>query len=154
MPVSMNWGSSLGSTLGPLMWKRQNRQVRLRVLHVRGRNFSGPMRLVTGPSAFIALADISLLSLSAMPATPQLPFKRPQIPSNRDSLDNQVAGNTRPQYPKVDHYWFKLAHNYEPLALQVETTRPLTEVHRGYWYSSLNLRPDRRTARPLSRHQP
>ena len=34
-------------------------------------------------------------------------------------MDNQVAGNNRPLYPKVDHYWFKVAHNYEPLALQV-----------------------------------
>ena len=34
-------------------------------------------------------------------------------------LDIQVAGNNGPLYPKVDHYWFKLAHNYEPLALQV-----------------------------------
>ena len=34
-------------------------------------------------------------------------------------LDSQVAGNNRPLYPKVDHYWFKAAHNYEPLALQV-----------------------------------
>ena len=35
-------------------------------------------------------------------------------------LDSQVAGNYRPLYPKVDHYWFKVAHNHEPLALQVE----------------------------------
>ena len=34
-------------------------------------------------------------------------------------LDRQVAGNYRPLYPKVDHYWLKVAHNYEPLALQV-----------------------------------
>ena len=33
--------------------------------------------------------------------------------------DSQVAGNNRPLYPKVDHYWFKVAHNYGPLALQV-----------------------------------
>ena len=33
-------------------------------------------------------------------------------------LDSQVAGNNRPLYPKVDHCWFKVAHNYEPLALQ------------------------------------
>ena len=32
-------------------------------------------------------------------------------------LDSQVAGNNRPLYPKVDRYWFKVAHNYEPLAL-------------------------------------
>ena len=25
----------------------------------------------------------------------------------------------RPLYPKLDHCWFKVAHNYEPLALQV-----------------------------------
>ena len=34
-------------------------------------------------------------------------------------LDSQVAGNNRPLYPKVDHYWFKVAHDHEPLALQV-----------------------------------
>ena len=34
-------------------------------------------------------------------------------------LDIQVAGNNRPLYPEVDHYWFKVAHIYEPLALQV-----------------------------------
>ena len=34
-------------------------------------------------------------------------------------LDSQVAGNDRPLYPKVDHYWLQVAHNYEPLALQV-----------------------------------
>ena len=34
-------------------------------------------------------------------------------------LDSQVAGNNRPLYPKVDHYWIKVAHNSEPLALQV-----------------------------------
>ena len=33
-------------------------------------------------------------------------------------LDSQVAGNKRPLSPKVDHYLFKAAHNYEPLALQ------------------------------------
>ena len=36
--------------------------------------------------------------------------------------DSQVAGNNRPLFtPKVDQYWFKVAHNYEPLALQVIT---------------------------------
>ena len=35
-------------------------------------------------------------------------------------LDSQVAGNDRPPYPKVDHYWFKVAQNYEPLALQAD----------------------------------
>ena len=39
-------------------------------------------------------------------------------------LDSQVAGNYRPLYPKVDHYWFKVAHNYEPLALQVIFVKP------------------------------
>ena len=34
-------------------------------------------------------------------------------------LDSQVGENDRPLYPKVDHYWLKVAHNYEPLALQV-----------------------------------
>ena len=34
-------------------------------------------------------------------------------------LDRQAAGNNGPLYPKVDHYKFKVAHNYEPLALQV-----------------------------------
>ena len=38
-----------------------------------------------------------------------------------NSLHSQVAGNNRPVYPKVDHYWFKVAQNYEPLALQVLT---------------------------------
>ena len=33
-------------------------------------------------------------------------------------LNSQVAGNNGPLYPKVDHYWFKVAHNYTPLALQ------------------------------------
>ena len=36
----------------------------------------------------------------------------------RAPLDSQAAGNYRPLYPKVDHYWFKVAHNSEPLALQ------------------------------------
>ena len=35
-----------------------------------------------------------------------------------EDLDSQVAGNYRPLYPKVDHYWFKEAHNYWPLVLQ------------------------------------
>ena len=35
-------------------------------------------------------------------------------------LDSQVAANNRPLYPKVGHYWCKVAQNYEPLALQVE----------------------------------
>ena len=35
-----------------------------------------------------------------------------------EDLDSQVAGNNRPLCSKVDHYWFKVAHNYEPLALQ------------------------------------
>ena len=43
----------------------------------------------------------------------------------RNYLDSQVAGNNRPLYPKVDHYWFKVAHNYEPLALQVRNERVL-----------------------------
>ena len=34
-------------------------------------------------------------------------------------MDSQVAGNDRRLYPKVDRYWFKVAHVYEPLALQV-----------------------------------
>ena len=37
----------------------------------------------------------------------------------REYLEIQVAQNNRPLYPKVAHYWFKVAHNYEPLALQV-----------------------------------
>ena len=37
-------------------------------------------------------------------------------------LESQVAGNNRPLYPKVGHYWFKVAHNYEPLALQVRSS--------------------------------
>ena len=45
-------------------------------------------------------------------------------------LKSQVARSKRPQYPKVDHYWFKVAHNYEPLALQVslETMLALPDV--------------------------
>ena len=35
-------------------------------------------------------------------------------------LDSQVAGNDRPLYPKVDHYWFKVAHNYSPLYPKVD----------------------------------
>ena len=35
-------------------------------------------------------------------------------------LESQVAGNNRPLYPKVNQYWFKVAHHYEPLALQVD----------------------------------
>ena len=38
---------------------------------------------------------------------------------NRPYLDSQVAGNYRPLDPNVDLYWFKVAQNYEPLALQV-----------------------------------
>ena len=38
-------------------------------------------------------------------------------------LDSQVAGNIRPLYPKVGQYWLKVAHNYELLALQVDTFR-------------------------------
>ena len=34
-------------------------------------------------------------------------------------LDSQVAGNNSPLSPKVDHSGFKVAHNSEPLALQV-----------------------------------
>ena len=34
-------------------------------------------------------------------------------------LQSQVAQNNRSLYPKVAHYWFKVAQNYEPLALQV-----------------------------------
>ena len=35
--------------------------------------------------------------------------------------DSQVAGSYRPLHPKVDHSWFKVAHNYELLALQAWT---------------------------------
>ena len=35
------------------------------------------------------------------------------------TMDSQAAGNNRPLYPKIDHYWFKVAYTYEPLALQV-----------------------------------
>ena len=31
-----------------------------------------------------------------------------------------MAEKYRPLYPKVDHYWCKVAHNYEPLALHVD----------------------------------
>ena len=33
-------------------------------------------------------------------------------------LVEQVAGNNWPLYPKVNHHWFKVAQNDEPLALQ------------------------------------
>ena len=36
---------------------------------------------------------------------------------SKTNLDSQVAGNNRPLYPTVDHYWFKVARNYEPLLL-------------------------------------
>ena len=38
--------------------------------------------------------------------------------------DSQVAGNNRLLYPKVDPSWFKVAHKYEPLALQVDRGLP------------------------------
>ena len=42
-----------------------------------------------------------------------------EVQSHHDNhLESQVAGNNRPLYPKVDHYWFKVAYNYEPLAFQ------------------------------------
>ena len=40
-----------------------------------------------------------------------------------------MAGNNGPLYPKVDHYWFKVAHNSEPLALQVLGTWTLSAIH-------------------------
>ena len=43
------------------------------------------------------------------------------LPQSVD-LDSQIAGNNRPLYPQVDRSWFKVAHNYEPLALQGHTT--------------------------------
>ena len=46
----------------------------------------------------------------------------PQVYLNIICMDSQVAGNNWPLYPKVDHYWFKVAHNYEPPALQVGTS--------------------------------
>ena len=42
----------------------------------------------------------------------------PLVTTLRLDLDSQEAGNNRPRYPKVDHYWFQVAHNSEPLALQ------------------------------------
>ena len=48
----------------------------------------------------------------------------PQVVIERLYLDSQVAGNHRPLYPKVDHHWFKVAHSYEPLALQVTALEP------------------------------
>ena len=47
---------------------------------------------------------------------------------NTAHLGSQVAGDSRPLYPKVDHYWFKVAHNYEPLALQARKT--LVRAHK------------------------
>ena len=46
-------------------------------------------------------------------------LERREGPHTLVCLDSQVAGNHRPLYPEVDHNWFKVAHNYEPLALQV-----------------------------------
>ena len=49
-----------------------------------------------------------------------------------DYLDSQVAGNNRPLYPKVDHYWFKVAHNSEPLAyVLVELCKPNQNLGMG-----------------------
>ena len=38
--------------------------------------------------------------------------------NERVNLESQVAQNNGPLYPKVDRHWFKVAHNYKPLALQ------------------------------------
>ena len=46
-------------------------------------------------------------------------------------LDSQVAGDYRPLYPEVDHYWFKVARNYEPLALQVVLV--LDQLFTRFW---------------------
>ena len=46
----------------------------------------------------------------------------------------------RALYPKVDHYWFKVAHNYKPLALQggcVCHEDPSTWEARGFRAPSL-----------------
>ena len=57
-------------------------------------------------------------------------WEGPQIQGN---LDSQLAGNYRPLYPKVNHFWFKVAHNYEPLALQECTsTTTMRQVKRNY----------------------
>ena len=67
-----------------------------------------------------------------------------QLLKRRCYLDSQVAGNNRPLYPRVDHYWFKVAPNYEPQALQVgalelpdkpipASTSNLARNPRGLW---------------------
>ena len=48
----------------------------------------------------------------------------------KEYLDSQVAGRNRPLYHKVDHHWFKVAHNDEPLALQVVVWG--TTVYKGF----------------------
>ena len=59
------------------------------------------------------------------PCEPQSPNTLLTAEEGRElCLDSQVAGNNPPPYPKVDLSWFKVeAHNYDPLALQVESTR-------------------------------
>ena len=54
-----------------------------------------------------------------------LRYKVPPCCCAHAVLDSQVARNNRPLYPKVDHYWFKVAHSYEPLALQGGLSLPL-----------------------------
>ena len=45
----------------------------------------------------------------------------PSQKRGHEYLESQVAQTNGPLYPKVDHDWFKVAHNSEPLALQVLT---------------------------------
>ena len=49
-----------------------------------------------------------------------------------DYLDSQVAGNNGPLYPKVDHYWFKVAHKLPIMWVVVEVMVP-------FWVLSITL---------------
>ena len=51
------------------------------------------------------------------------PYDLGRLPLPGLHLDSQVAGNNGPVYPKVDHYWCKVAHDYELLALQAVPSR-------------------------------
>ena len=114
--VSQKWGPILGVPitrtivcfgvfLGPLFLEMpKHRDSESRPGELTG--LLGTLRAYWGP-----LRDYeALLGLITVPPWGTL---------EQTSMDSQLAGNNRPLYPKVDHYWFKVAHNYEPLALQV-----------------------------------
>ena len=60
-----------------------------------------------------------MYGITRHPKSPRLSQKWSKAWDPEAYLDSQVAGNNRPLHPKVDQYWFKVAHNSEPLALQV-----------------------------------